>query len=94
MYEPSDFCTVKLKNKVPEPLTGTQKISEKNTNQSNCLLIFATFTLCSDMFLFLYWSNTLKEQCGFFVFMANAIICFIFKGVEIVKIREAPIFSH
>lgn len=93
MWKPRGFCTVKLKNKGPEPLMGTQ-ISEMNTNQSHCLPICATFTLCSDMFLFLYWSNTLKEQSGFLVFMANAIICFIFKSVEIVKIRGAPIFTH
>lgn len=46
------------------------------------------------MFLFLCWSNTLKEQSGFFVFVTNAITWFIFKGVEIVKIRGAPIFSR
>lgn len=93
MCEPRDFWAVKLKNKVPEPLMKTQKISE-NANQSHCSPIFAAFTLRSDMFLFLYWSNTLKEQSGCFVFMASAIFCFIFKGLEIVKISKAPIFSH
>lgn len=66
----------------------------REEHKPKSLQICAPFTLCSDMLLFLYWSNTLKEQSGFFVFMANVIICFLFEDVEIVKIREAPVFSH
>lgn len=64
--EPRDFCLVKLKAKLLEPLKGTLKIaSEKSTNQNHCLPICTTFTLCHDIFLSLYGRNALKAQSGF-----------------------------
>lgn len=79
MCEPRDFCTVKLKNKLPESLMGTQKISEKNTDQNHCLPICATFTLCRDMFLFLYWSNTLKRAVWFLCLYGKCYYLFHFQ---------------